>query len=696
MKITIALMLSILFIFNYRAQSSFEKKTFQGIKVKKVSPRSIEPDFNINIKHIEAPAPDGDSYRSFLNRQKAKAKLYDKSKKSFKPKSKTNKNLSPPIITNSFEPIRVYPSGNAVSLNAGIPSDNTLAISNDGIMLTGMNTVLHAYDVKNDSNHFNSSVINLRQFVDGSLSSFYYDPKTYYDPLHDRFIVALLKDNEPATSEVIICYSSTNDPNDDWYVYNLPGNPLDNNRWTDFPTITITDEKLYFTANLIVPDVSWQVGFDGSIIWEMDLEEAYQGNNADPVLYYDIKYNNTFTRNLHAVQDAEGVARDLFLLSNRNFDIENDTVFLLHLDNGDLNVEAYKTDLPYGVPPNARQEDTDTSDASNGLQTNDARVLGAYILDDQIQFVANTRNPSTGFSAVYHGIIEDVYENPTITGHIIGDSIKDYGYPNIAWSSVEECERESIIAFNYSSFDHYPGMATLNYNKDGQYSPVIIIKEGENFVNRLAGSYERWGDYYGLQRKYNAPGEVYSFGFYTFPNKSNGGYIAYLKSPDSTEIGIETTIAQGIGGCQKTLQVNAYNAEFPIEVTAISDHNVNQESITDICAGDTVIFRVTDNRGCTKEQQVIIPFYSVSEEINVYPNPTIDWVSYQFNMPQDGLVTTKVFNDLGQMVQEVTQMKAKQGLNEFSMSLAPLAAGNYNIVLFYESKAIDNFKVVKQ
>jgi hypothetical protein len=678
-----------------KAQENYKVKTIESISAKRISASVVEPDVNINIKSIEAPLPDGDSYRSFLNRQKEASKKYYKNKTAPTKKSFTNKTLSPPIITNSFEPKRIFLSGNSTSLSAGIPSDNTLAISNGGILLTAMNSIIHAYDIKKDTNHFPNSVINLRQFVGGSMSSFYYDPKLYYDPLHDRFILALLKDFDPDNSEVIICYSSTNDPNDDWYVYHLPGNPLNNNRWTDFPCIAITDDKLYFTANLIIPDVSWQIGFDGSIIWEMDLEDAYKGANVDPVLYYDIKYNDQFTRNLHAVQSADGIANDIFFLSNRNFDIENDTVFLLRLNDGVLDVNAFKTDLPYGVPPNARQQDTDTSDATNGLQTNDARVLGAYILDDQIQYVGNTINPETGFSAIYHGTIDNVYENPTISGKIIGDSIKDYGYPNIAWSSVEECERESIIAFNYSSFDHYPGMATLNFNKTGQYSPVLTIKEGDNWVNRLPGSYERWGDYYGLQRKYDRPGEVYSFGYYAFTNQSNGGYIAYLKSPDSMQLAIETEFSQNQGGCQMTLKVSALNAVTPLEIISTSYHTVENDLISGICAGDTVKFTVTDARGCSASDEVIVPIKSLNDGINVYPNPTSDWIAYQFNLQQESLVTTRIYNEIGQLVMEVKNMKAKKGLNEFTMSLSPLAAGTYSIVLLSNDSPLETFKVVR-
>ena len=53
----------------------------------------------------------------------------------------------------------------------------------------------------------------------------------------------------------------------------------DNNRWTDFPAISITDDELFITGNLIIPNVSWQIGFDGSVIWQVKKQDGY--NNAD-------------------------------------------------------------------------------------------------------------------------------------------------------------------------------------------------------------------------------------------------------------------------------------------------------------------------------------------------------------------------------------------------------------------------------
>ena len=93
----------------------------------------------------------------------------------------------------------------------------------------------------------------------------------------------------------------------------------------------------------------------------------------------------------------------MFFLSNRNFDVINDTLFIARMINDDVTVTPVILDTPYGVPPNARQLDTDINNPESGLQTNDARVLGGILFEDEIQFVANTNDPQTGFSAIYHG-----------------------------------------------------------------------------------------------------------------------------------------------------------------------------------------------------------------------------------------------------------------------------------------------------
>ncbi|MDX1653278.1 MAG: T9SS type A sorting domain-containing protein [Brumimicrobium sp.] len=671
------------------------KKEFSISRDKTVFPSEIEESFNPVIHNLEAPYPGGRSEKSHLLDQKIKAREYQRQQKPDLPKP-IEKTQETPIIGNTFEPVYYHPSGNPFPIIAGIPSDNTLAVSNEGIVVVAMNSVVYAHDMNSDTAVFPSYRIFLRDFVDGFSTSSYYDPKLIYDAEEDKFVLVLLKDSDPSKSEVIVCFSSSNDPNDPWYIYNLPGNPLNNNRWTDFPAISLTHDKLYFTGNLIIPNEPWQTGFDGSIIWEMDKKAGFSGETSiNAVLYDNITYGGNYIRNLHTVQGGGGNAETLFLLSNRNFDVSNDTIFFLELTDGNLSVEPLVSDVAYGVPPNARQFDTDTSDPNNGLQTNDARVLGAVLIDDEIQFVGNTMNPATGFCAVYHGLVSNVFNSPAVTANIIGDSIKDFGYPNIAWSGNEDCDREVIIAFDHSSFTDFPGNSAIYCNNERMYSQVLQVKEGYNYVDRLPTGYERWGDYYGLQRKFNDDGTVYSFGYLALQSKSNSGYCAVLKSPDSTALDFDLTVALPQNFCNNRIFAQVQYGHPPYTYTWNGGGSTTDNSVNGFCTGDTITCTVKDNRGCELTKSLVVPI-SPLDNGNVYPNPAGDFAAVQFEMAQDGIVEALLYDSRGRLVKELAELPAKSGLNEFTFSLIPLAGGTYNLVLVSEGQILKNHKIIKR
>lgn len=699
MKHIIAILLFSFSCFVLISQENYQKKSFSVKKNQTVNPKDIEPDFEPMLFNLEAPLPDGKSAKSYLMRQKIESKAYYSEKKgSGNSSSYPMKNGNMPEIGLTFEPKRRTPPGSILPIYGGIPSDNTMAVSNGGIIMIAMNSVLYAHDIATDTALFEDFQIYLRPFINGGAGSSYYDPKLLYDPTYDRFILTFLKDSNPDNSEIIMCFSSTNDPRDPWFVYNLPGNPLDNNRWTDFPCLAITEDKVYYTANLIIPDVSWQVGFDGSVIWEMDKDAAFSGAaDISATLYHDIKFDDRFIRNLHPVNGANGIADEMILLSNRNFDIENDTIFYLKLNDGVLDVAALTTDLNYGVPPNGRQFDTNTSDPTNGLQTNDARVLGAIKFDDEIQFVGNTINPETGFSAIYHGVISNLNEEtPTIQGKLISDPIKDFAYPNIAASGNEDCDREVIIAFDYTSPDHFPGVAAVHVNNERNCSPVLTVKEGYNFVDRLPGGYERWGDYFGLQKKFDEPGKTYSFGYLALANKNNSGYCAELRSPDTTTMHLNFSIIGSENVCSNTIQTSIVNGTAPFEYYWDgSEISSVSSTISGKCAGDTVHVRVVDAKSCSSEGKYRVPFAALANGISVYPNPSDDIAAAKFTLEEDAMVRAELYDESGRLVRVLLEKQAKKGLNEFVFSMAPLAQGMYTVAIFADSKMVHRFKIVK-
>lgn len=663
------------------------------------NPREAQPDFNAQLFSLEAPMPDGNSYRSFLMQQKIKQHEKFKSKNQGKPKNSNSEPAPAPLLGRGFGFTRVLPSGTEIVITGGIPNDNTLAVSNGGMLLAAINSLVYAYDLENDTIVFPNGSLSLRAIAGGGgPADYYFDPKLIYDEQTDRFILVFLKNADPATNGYIVAFSSSNNPLDPWSTYFLSGNPLNNDRWTDFPAISLSGGMLYITGNLIIDTApTWQEGFDGSVIWKVNTSQGYAAEEEiDSELFSDIRYNGRFIRNLHPVQGARGQAEQVFFMSNRNFDLENDTLFLLQLKpspEGDtlLEIRQTQTDIPYGMPPNARQQDTDPTDPTGGLQTNDSRVLGAILLNDEIKFVANTVNPETGYSSIYYGNVADPSGDFSITGAILGDSILDYGYPNIAFAGNENCDAEVMIGFNYSAPDSFPGIACKYISNDGRVSETLILKKGENYVDRLNGTYERWGDYLGFQTRFNEPGKVYCSGYYGMLNRKNATWVNELISPDTTKIYASVSQESSASTCSGILKASVTQGIPPYQYfwnSQEGDLEFNQA-----CDGVPVTLRVVDARGCS----AIVDFTPESQSVFgvVYPNPFSNQINYQFSLEQDTKLEVFIYDASGKLVAEIINSEAKKGLNELQFFLDPLAEGIYFIRIFTDGKELLSERIIK-
>lgn len=442
----------------------------------------------------------------------------------------TNKNVvfdaDTPVVLKNF-------AGNG--FDYGIPNDNTVAINNDGLLISAINSNIYMYDVNADSL---LKDISLNAFADtlDTISGHQYDPKVMYDPSADRFIVVHLAGASSDTlTNIIVGFSQSSDPTGLWNMYKIPGDPLQHDtNWTDFPAIAVTDDELFITGNLLHYGGSWQTSFDESVIWQIDKQKGYNGDNLDSRLWYDILYDNKPLRNLHPVPGGSAPAGpNMYLMSNRNFAVQNDTFFLLEVTGNmqntaaQLNIMALTADFTYGAPPNALQP------FNIELQTNDARVLGAFYQNDQIQFVGNTVDTLNGQASIYHGIISAVSTNPSIHGNIFHDSL-DYGYPNISYTGVNTASEHAMISFNHSSADVFAGSSAMFYEGNDHYSPRITLKQGTALINLLSGA-DRWGDYTGSQPVYNHPGRVWVSSSYGY-RKEIGMSTRYVQATWISEL----------------------------------------------------------------------------------------------------------------------------------------------------------------
>jgi hypothetical protein len=570
--------------------------------------KDVEDKYSAQVFNLESPGPDASVERKKLYAAKAISAAmfpYKKTKAQYKTTS-----VSAPIVTQSFT---------ADSLS-GIPPDNDFAVSRANKGISVMNSRLAIIDATTGSM---PSRKNLQTFCAptglNTTNDYKYDPKVMYDPQADKFICVILN----STNEfnyIVVGFSQTNDPAGQWNFYKFYGDYKADSTWFDYPCVAITKDEFFLTGNKIKYNGSWQAGFTESVIYQMNKNDGYSGAATLTTKTWDgINGSSVFIRNLYPVKGGDGPAQ--YFLSNRNFDVQNDTIFLVKVPNvissgnNNLEIKVLKSPIKYGVPPEGRQPDTSVT-----LATNDGRILGAFCDGDEIQFVSASVAPVSGASGVFHGKITNYQTSPVLShAAIITVDSLDFGYPNISYMGNPWGLRQSIISFNYTGPNTYPGMGAILFN-GSEYSSIANVKTGNGSIKQLTGKTQRWGDYMASQvdvskptnpiqgnsDKWRITAAVWIEGIFGRADGRYGNWIAKINSP---LLGIET-----------------------------------------------------------EEKQ---------SSVKIYPNPAIDLVEFEFDMNETETVSFKIHDIWGRTVDQILNAKCKHGHNALQFNVAPLAAGNY-------------------
>lgn len=471
----------------------------------------------------------------FLSQQKQKASQLYPRRTLHTAQEKSGESLNIPVLNFGFD---------ANTANGSVPLDNYLAISDSHKIASVSNTKFSVYDDAGTSIMTKSLSQFCQSLSLGGLNNHKYDPKVVYDPTADRFITVILNGSAPAYSKVIVGFSQTNDPEGVWNLYTVPGNPFNDTTWFDYPSIAVKESEIFITGNQIIPNTSWQLGFKQTVIWQIRKKEGYEGNPIVTDVWSNIQYGGRKIRNLHPVKGGSTVyGPKQYFLSNRNFDIQNDTIFLLEINDTlnapglQLNVNIIEADHNYGVPPNVPQ-----MGSGQVLATNDGRVLAGIYENGEIQFASNCMDTSNGRSAIYFGVIDGVDAGSyTITTTLIRNDTLEFGYPNISWVGDGTQGSQSIVSFEHCSEYRKAGMSALFY-ADGQFSDIITVKEGLGAFNALSDSVERWGDYSGSQPVFNRNGKIWICGTYATASNAYQTWIAQLDNPFGAETGVNDPV----------------------------------------------------------------------------------------------------------------------------------------------------------
>lgn len=496
--------LAFLFIFIGLYTFSQTKTSYTISKKGEVNVKeSMANDLKVKLTNLEPPSPDGNSTKSYLLRRKnAIQEKYPQS---------NSRNSSRAVTID--DTLRVGKSFLSNISSAGQPNDNSMAISNDGIVVSAFNSAVFIRDTENDTTLGEISLNTFSAQIGMNYDNF--DPKMIYDPEADRFILIYLAGRTIANSNIVICFSQTKDPMGAWNVYSVSGNPLNDGSWSDYPAISMTKEEAFITINLLNPGGTWQTSFKQTVIWQIDKADGYSGASTITTdLWSDLKEGGGFIRNMHPVRGGFDLkSGSQYFLSNRNFAAMSDSIYLIRIDNtiasgtSAVDIKLIHADKNYFLAPNARQA------GGRWFATNDSRVLGGIVENGKIQFVQNCLDTASGNCVIYHGVVSDIDGTPSIKGRTIHTSGIDYGYPNIVYGGVIPDENKSVIGFNHTGTATFAGISSV-YFDGNNYSAIKTVKEGSSEVKNFRDYLMRWGDYFGMQRRYNETCNVWMSGYY--------------------------------------------------------------------------------------------------------------------------------------------------------------------------------------
>jgi len=245
-------------------------------------------------------------------------------------------------------------------------------------------------------------------------------------------------------------------------------------------------------------------------------EDGYAGRTLEKNLWHGLKYENKPIWSICPAQGGLELLPDMHLLSVRPADTLNDTLFIHKIEGSGMDarysLRVIKADKQYGYPPSAMQPL-----AGFRLATNDARVLSAVEWAGQIHYGQNSIHPDNLRACIYHGVLYGLErEMPLSKVEFIGSDTVDFAYPAIAAAGNDPKDPSMVMTFVHSSETAFPGTSLIYCNRFREYSPVLRIKEGRNIINYsfIPPGQQRWGDYEGIQKKYNEKNTYYAVGSY--------------------------------------------------------------------------------------------------------------------------------------------------------------------------------------
>lgn len=513
-------------------------------------PSFDEIPFLTNIKNLEKKHKYG-SEIELIKAKKTASKLNNSITR------KSNDNYS----TNISQNFSVATNFQGNIFNGGAPPDNTIAIANNGNIVSVINCNV-AYYNNNGKQLWTGSFWEL--YNDPTLTELIYDPIVLYDSQADRFVMIALHGFTSKTSKLIVSFSKTNNPKDGWWIYKLSGNPLNNSCWLDYPKLGVSNTEIFVTGNLFNDNT----GFSESVIYQIGKNNGYTGVNLNwsiwsnisgsPITIIPASYGQqgNYGPGLYFINQSPGRGNSVELFEitdsiNGNPQLTRNTIF--------------KSD--YEPSGNALQ-----SGSSVELITGDCRILNAFYLDGIIHYVFQSDYQNSNYTGINYNRLN--VSTLTNLSYAFGEIGFDCAYPTVASYASSATDKTVIFCYLRSGASIFPETRAIVFDNNQTWSNSILVKNGVNFVD--AFQYDntvRWGDYTGIAFKYNPTNpEVWVSGCYgSSQNLFNTNYNCFNNwIAQITDIKTNTTEYNSINNNDIKLfpnpAIDLFNLEFNVTI----------------------------------------------------------------------------------------------------------------------------------
>jgi hypothetical protein len=371
------------------------------------------------------------------------------------------------------------------------PLDNSIAISNNDNIVSVCNTSIEFYN-SSGTRTFTNSIETF--FNDVSISNVC-DPVVIYDGGADKFIFFAQEcSGNSSNTNLLVCFSVSNDPNAGWWRYKLTGDPASTNTWFDYPKMAVSNNELYITGN----SFSNSGTFQEALLYQIEKNNGYTGGTFNWQYWRNIS-GAPFTLLPVSIGQQANYGPGIYLVATeasggnsfKFYDLTNDMSAADEALNG-FNIST----TAYSPATDAQQLGT-----SILLDNGDCRALSGFYLNGYIHFVFHS-DLGSGYNGINYNRFD--LSTQTNTSTLFGQNGFDYSYPAVASFSSSATDKSVMIGFGRSGPSIYPEVRVVSCDAGFNWGPSTLVKSGNGYSALLGGSVERWGDYTGISRKHNA------------------------------------------------------------------------------------------------------------------------------------------------------------------------------------------------